>query len=87
MNMGLGGAMFYSMDNDDFNERCFQERFPLLKAINYQLNQKIHFEYPESKVVYDERRAMQEEKNLHNIMRDYFKHLKSPVSQGEYHIG
>lgn len=67
--------MFYSLENDDYDESCFQEKFPLLKAIK----QKIQFEYPESKVVYDEQKEMMEKISDQLYLVKYFKELEIPV--------
>lgn len=32
--MGFGGAMVYTLDLDDFENRCCRETFPLLRTIN-----------------------------------------------------
>lgn len=84
MNMGLGGAMFYSLESDDFYEGCFQEKFPLLKAINHQLNQKNKFEYPESEVVDNNERKQINELIFQDDLVEYFKTLEQPVNPGNF---
>jgi chitinase len=36
--LGLGGAMVWSLDTDDFLGLCGDGKYPLLKAINDNLN-------------------------------------------------
>jgi chitinase len=39
--IGLGGAMIWSLDADDYKGQCDKGKYPLLKALNRGLNKKI----------------------------------------------
>ena len=45
--------MLFSLDNDDFQDLCIQEAFPLLRIIAFHLNKKANASYPNPDVVYD----------------------------------
>lgn len=36
---GLGGAMFWDLPSDDFNNRCGTGKYPIITAVNDALNQ------------------------------------------------
>ena len=83
MDKGLGGAMFFSLDNDDYLEICFQEQFPLLKAINHHLNPKLQFEYPEPNVVFNPVQNEISERRMEKLLIDYFKNVTPPAYTGK----
>ena len=39
-NQGLAGLMIWSIDSDDFLPECSNRRYPLLRAINSEFNDK-----------------------------------------------
>jgi chitinase len=39
-NQGLAGVMIWSIDKDDFWPECSNVRYPLLRAVNSELNDK-----------------------------------------------
>ena len=50
---GLGGAMLFSLDTEDFDNDCEQGKFPLLRVINHHLNKEIKVEYPDHNQIND----------------------------------
>ena len=50
---GLGGAMLFTLDNDDHCNDCAQGRFPLLSVINRHLNKNVRVEYPDHTRIFD----------------------------------
>ena len=49
---GLGGAMLFSLDHDDFKGNCGQDRFPLSRVIKYHLDKNIQVKYPDQMVYF-----------------------------------
>ena len=46
MDNDFGGAMLFSSAYDDFQNQCFQLKYPLMRVINFHLNKRIQVDYP-----------------------------------------
>lgn len=58
MNAGLGGAMLFSIDSDDYSGVCAEEEYPLLRVISYHLNKnKTNIAYPDLRLIFQETEA------------------------------
>ena len=57
MTAGLGGATLFSLDKDDYYPVCDQKRFPLLRVINQNLNNKRNVSFPDLGEMFQETEA------------------------------
>ena len=71
---GLGGAMFYSLDNDDYLKTCrrITEDFPLLRALNSEMGKFFEFPAPSKSVRYQNLMIEHTEKKIEE-RRNYYK--------------
>lgn len=53
-NAGLGGAMLFSIDNDDYQGYCSVDKFPLLRTINFHLNRQLEIQLPRRNLFEDD---------------------------------
>ena len=49
----LGGAMVFSIDQDDPYSYCRQGEYPLLRVVNFFLNDKLNIQYPDANKLFD----------------------------------
>ena len=79
MDKGFGGAMLFSLNNDDYDNNCFQKPFPLLRVLNYHLSPSIPTEFPYPYIFYDEPLEEAYRDKISKSADDYFKTLTGPL--------
>ena len=53
MRAGFGGAMVFSIDHEDAYQMCRQGKLPLLRVVNFFLNDKLNIEYPDANAMFN----------------------------------
>ena len=53
MRAGFGGAMVFSIDQDDVYNDCRQGKYPLLRVVNFYLNDKLSVEFPDANKLFN----------------------------------
>ena len=79
MDKGFGGAMLFSLTDDDYQNNCFQKSFPLLRVLNYHLSPKIPTKYPNPYIFYDEPWQKKDRNQLDRDVEKYFEELTGPL--------